>query len=192
MISIAGLGITSLLFLFFYILIGSLGLPGGTVTMIGFGSLAGSFSGLVIVILISFIAAVFGDILAYELARRLSEQFRSKLRRLSFFVNNELKAKNLLDKYGFIIIFFTRFALISLCVVVSYISGFEKISRKKFILAVITGEFLFAIIYPLIGFVAGEIFSSMLTTINDIIIVILLVVLVFYFIRFLIKRRRKS
>jgi len=191
MISIAGLSIASLIVLFFYGLLGSLGLPGGSLTLIAFGSLSGNITALIFVIIISFIAAVLGDILAYELARKLSDDFRNKLRKFSFFMNNELKAKNLLNKYEFPIIFFTRFALISLCVVVSYVSGFEKINRRKFILAVITGEILYAIIYPLIGFIAGEVFSSILSTINDVIIVILLVALIFYFARFLIKRRRK-
>lgn len=190
MISIAGFSITSLLFLLFYIFIGSLGLPGGTITMIGFGSLADSVPSLIAVILISFVAAVSGDILAYELARRLSEEFRNKLRRLSFFLNNELKAKNLLSKYEFPIVFFTRFVLISLCVVVSYVSGFERISRRKFILAVIAGEFLFATIYPLIGYLAGEIFNNLLSTVNNLVIVIVLILLVFYIIRFIVKRRR--
>jgi len=191
MILIAGFSVTSLVFLFFYIFVGSLGLPGGTITMIGFGTLAKSASSLILVISISFAAAVIGDISAYTLARKLSEGFRNKLRKLSFFLNNELKAKNLLNKYEFPIIFFTRFALISLCVVVSYVSGFEKVNRKKFIAAVIAGEFLFAVIYPLIGYLAGEIFSSILSTINNIIVVIVLILLVFYLVRFIVKRRRK-
>lgn len=192
MISIAGFSIASLLFLFFYILIGSLGFPGGSITMIAFGSLSSSISGLVWVMLISFIAAVLGDILAYELARKLSGKLRNKLKRYSFFKLNELRAKGLLNKYEFPIIFFTRFALISLCVVVSYVSGFEKINRKKFILAVIIGELLFAVIYPVIGFIAGEVFNNIINAANEIIIVVILIILALYFTRFLIKKARKN
>ncbi len=97
------------------------------------------------------------------------------------------KAKNLLNKYGFYIIFFTRFFLVNLCAVVSYVSGLEKVSRKKFIFAVISGEFLFAIIYPLIGFTLGEIFSSLINAINYFIVAVLLLILVFYLIRPLFK-----
>jgi len=179
---VTNLSIGSLILLFFWVFAGSLGVPGGAITMIAYGSLAGSVSKLILFMIISFVAAVIGDILAYELARRLSNKLRDKLRKLLFFRNNEPKVRSLLNKYGFYIIFFTRFALVNLCAVTSYVSGLEKINRKKFILAVISGELLFAIIYPLIGFTLGEIFSSLINAINYFIIAILLIILIIYFV----------
>ena len=179
---VTNLSIGSLILLFFWVFAGSLGVPGGAITMIAYGSLAGSVSKLILFMIISFVAAVIGDILAYELARRLSNKLRDKLRKFFFFKNNEPKVRSLLNKYGFYIIFFTRFALVNLCAVVSYVSGLEKVNRKKFIFAVISGELLFAIIYPLIGFTLGEIFSSLINAINYFIIAILLIILIIYFV----------
>jgi membrane protein DedA with SNARE-associated domain len=179
---VTNLSVGSLILLFFWVFAGSLGVPGGAITMIAYGSLAGSVSKLILFMVISFVAAVIGDILAYELARKLSNKLRDKLRNFFFFRNNEPKARNLLNKYGFYIIFFTRFALVNLCAVVSYVSGLEKVNRKKFIFAVISGEFLFAIIYPLIGFTLGEIFSSLINAINYFIVAILLIILIIYFV----------
>ncbi len=180
--TIANLNIGSAILLFFWVFAGSLGIPGGAITMIAYGSLAGSVSKLILFIIISFVAAVIGDILAYELARRLSNKLRNKLRNFSFFRNNEPKVRSLLNKYGFYIIFFTRFGLVNLCAVTSYVSGLEKINRKKFIFAVISGEFLFAIIYPLMGYTLGEIFSNLINAINYFVVGILLFILVIYLI----------
>jgi membrane protein DedA with SNARE-associated domain len=184
------LSVGGLVVLFFWILIGSLGLPGGTIEIIAESSLAASFYSLAIVILITFAAAAAGDILAYELARKLSGRIRKKLIAFSFFRNNEDRTKRLLNKYGFYIVFLTRFALVSLCQVMSYVSGLEKYSRRKYLMAVILGEFLFAVIYSLIGFMVGEIFGNLLSAINYAILAVVLILVVFYMIRSLVRKRR--
>lgn len=185
---LAGVGISGLFLLFSWVFASSLGIPGAMITMIAFGSLAENIQTLTLIIIFSFIAAVLGDILAYEIARKISTPLLKGLRKFSFFNKNELKARDLLNKHSFSIVFFTRFALISLCAVISYISGLEKLSRKKFYSAVISGEFLYALIYPIIGFVIGELLNNLLSAINDVAIVIILLVLVFYFVRFIIPK----
>lgn len=187
---LANLGTSGLILLFLWVFTGSFGFPGSTVAMIAIGSLARGIPALVLISLISFVAVVLGDILAYELARKLSDRLRKILRKFLFFRDNESKARGLLNRYEFPIIFFTRFALIGLCVAVSYISGLEKVSRKKFIWAVIFGEFLFAVIYPLVGFAVGEIFGDLLNAINDFVLVALLFMLVFYLTKSLLYRKR--
>jgi len=171
--------------------VGSFGLPAGTVTLISFGSLAAGANKLILVIIISFVAAVLGDILAYELARKLSGRLRDRLRKFSFFRDSEPRAKRLLSKHEFPIVFFTRFAILSLCVVISYVSGFERVNRRKFIIAVVSGEILFATIYSLIGFGIGEAVGNVLTAANYLIVAILLLFAVFYLARFLLRRRNK-
>ena len=71
---VTNLSVGSLILLFFWVFAGSLGVPGGAITMIAYGSLAGSVSKLILFMVISFVAAVIGDILAYELARKLSNK----------------------------------------------------------------------------------------------------------------------
>ena len=141
-------------------------------------------------IIIVYVAVVAGDILAYELAVFFSERFRNKLRHLSFFRDNEEKARNLLKKYEFSIVFYTRFVLTGLCQVTSYVSGFEKIPRKKFISAVLAGEFLFSVIYVLIGFLVGGLLNNFINTLNYSVIVIILLFVAFYLIRYMLGRRR--
>ncbi len=119
-------------------------------------------------------------------------RLKDKLKKFSFFRESEQRAKNLLSKHEFVIVFFTRFVFLSLCAVVSYVSGFEKINRRKFIFAVVSGEILFAIIYPLIGFGIGEAFGNVLTAVNYLVAAILLVLLIFYLARFLLHRRSRQ
>lgn len=189
---LANISISGLILLFLWIFGGSLGIPGSTITMIAFGSLAGNFPSLLILIAICFIAAVAGDIFAYELARKISNPFRDRLRRFHLFRDNEAKTRSRLHTYQFPIIFFTRFFILGLCAVVSYVSGLEKVKRKKFYFAVITGEFLYAVIYSSLGFLFGGIIVNLLKAINDFILVVILFVIAFFVVRFLVRRSKNK
>lgn len=185
-------GATGLIVMFIWIIIGSLGFPGGTITIVAMSSLTSRISSLILVIVVSFAAAIIGDISAYELARKLSSRLRKKLVKFSFFEKNEPRARNMLSRHKFPIVFFTRFMFISLCSTVSYVSGFEKINRKKFYLAVFGGEFLFALIYSVIGYALGETFNTLISAINYAAIAIILFALLVYLIRYLARRKRRS
>jgi membrane protein DedA with SNARE-associated domain len=184
------LSISGLVIMLLLVFGGSLGLPGGALSIISVSSLASNFSNILIIIVLSYIAAVLGDLLAYELAFKLSDRFRNKLRKFSFFRNNELKAKELIDKRGFSIVFFTRFALLSLCPVISYLSGFEKMKRKKYYLAVISGELLYALIFPIIGFTVGEVINSLISAIDYLALAVLLLVLLFFIIKYYLSKKK--
>jgi len=162
---------------------GSFGVPASTLGIIAMGSLSKSTSILMIVIAVTFVAVALGDILAYTLATKLSDEFKDKLKRFNFFRENELKVRNLLSKHGFSIVFFTRFFMLHLCAVTSYVSGFEKMNKKKFILAVLTGELIFAAIYATIGFTIGEIVNNFVSVINYVLTAIALLILLWYFLR---------
>lgn len=181
---------SGLMTLFFWVLTGALGVPGSTIGIMLFGSLATKISSLFSVIIIVYIAVVLGDIIAYELASFFSKKFRRKLRRFSFFKDNERKVKNLLERYEFSIIFFTRFAFTGLCQVTSYVCGFEKVNRKKFVVAVLIGEILFAINYSLIGFFVGGALILLIKTINRLVIAILLLLIAAYLTVYLIRKRK--
>ncbi len=177
--------------LFFWVLTGALGIPGSTIGIILFGSLADNLYAIIPIIIVVYIAVVLGDIIAYELASFFSKKFRKKLRNFSFFRDNEKKVKKLLVNYEFPIIFFTRFALTGLCQVTSYICGFEKVDRKKFILAVLVGELLFAIIYSLIGFFAGTALNLLIKTVNNLAIAIVLILISVYLVVYLIRKYQR-
>lgn len=177
--------------LFVWVLVGSFGVPASTLGIIVMGSLSRSIPALMGVIAIAFVAVIIGDILAYTLATKLSEEFKEKLKKFRFFRENEPKVKELLNKHGFSIVFFTRFALIHLCAVTSYVAGFEKMKKRKFVRAVLTGEFLFATIYAVSGFTIGEVTSKFTNTINDILLAIVLLGFLGYFLKKYLKRRRE-
>lgn len=177
--------------LFAWVLIGSFGIPASTLGIIVMGSLSKSVPALITVIIIAFVAVIIGDILAYTLATKLSKEFKDKLKKFRFFRENEPKVKSLLNKHGFSIVFFTRFALIHLCAVTSYVAGFEKMKKRKFISAVLIGEFLFAMIYSISGFAIGEVTSKFTNTINDILLAIVLLGFLGYFLKKYLKRRKE-
>jgi len=176
--------------LFIWVMAGSFGIPASTLGIIAMGSMSKDIPTLMIVLLITFIAVILGDTLAYTLATKLSDEFKNKLRKFNFFRENEPRVKDLLNKYGFPIVFLTRFFMIHLCAVTSYVSGFEKMNRKKFIFAVIMGEFLFAAIYSIIGFAIGEVLNNFINAMNYVLLAFALLILLLYFLKKYLKKRR--
>jgi membrane protein DedA with SNARE-associated domain len=183
---------SNLPFLFLSAFSSSLGFPSGTLAMIAFGTMATDFPSLVLVILVAFLAVIIGDVIAYEIARRYSKNITTWLRKFSFFSASEPRARRLLISYGFYIVFFTRFFLVNLCAPISYISGLERFSRKKFLFAVFTGEFLYVVIYSSIGFLFGEIFNDTISLVNEIAIGLVFLVLIFSLVKFLVSRRKRK
>ena len=186
-ISLSFLGLTVL---FLWAFTGALGVPGSSIGIIAFGAVASGFGSLALLIVIVYIAVVLGDLTAYGLAAFFSERFREKMRRLKFFRDNEEKAREKLKQYEFMIVFLTRFVFTGLCQVTSYVSGFERVSRRKFVLAVLTGEALFAAIYVMIGFFVGEIFNTLINTVNYLVVFLILAALLVYMIRYFLRKRR--
>jgi len=189
-----GLSVTfwGFVLLFAWVMAGSFGIPASTLGIIAMGSLSKNIPTLMIVIAITYIAVIIGDTLAYTLATKLSDEFKNKLRKFNFFRENEPRVKDLLNKYGFPIVFLTRFFMIHLCAVTSYVSGFEKMNKKKFIFAVIMGEFLFAAIYAIIGFAIGEVLNNFINAMNYVLLAFALLILLLYFLKKYLKKRRNK
>ena len=127
--------------------------------------------------------------MAYWLATRLRKPLFTLLRRFSSFSKAELPTRNLLGKYGFLTVFITRFVIISLGAAASYLSGLENLDRKKYFLAVVSGELLYAIIYPTLGYFGGAIFGDLIRAISNAIVSVFLLGVIIYFIYYLFKRR---
>ena len=188
MITIIGFSIISLFIIFFCVFSDSCGVPGASASIIATASLARNIPSLLVVIGIVYCAACLGDICAYSFARFISRPLIHKLRRFSFFKEGEPRARKLLSKYEFLIIFLSRFTMGSLCPIMNYIAGIEKLNRAKFILAVLTGEFFYACIFSIVGFAFGELATSLLGTVNYTIITIVLVVLGLFVIRWMLRK----
>jgi membrane protein DedA with SNARE-associated domain len=188
---VMGFTILNLALVFAWVFLDSWGLPGASLMILATASLAGNIPALSIVILVVFIAACMGDLGAYSFARVLSKPLLTKLRKFSFFRDEEEKARAKLVKYEFPIIYFSRFAMGSLCPIINYIAGIEKISKTKFTIAVITGELTYAIWFSTLGYLFGEIANSILGTINYTIFAVIGVIIIIAIIKYLIKKNSK-
>ncbi len=185
-----GLSILNLLLLFLWVFADSWGIPGASILIIATASLARSIPSLLLVILVVYLAAVIGDIATYSFARVVSTPLLKRLRKFSFFKEGEGKARKLLIKYEFMIIFLSRFTMGSLCPIMNYIAGLEKINRGKFILAVLTGELIYATFFSLMGYAFGEIANSVLGTANYLILTVVLVIIGLWIIKYFFKEKK--
>jgi membrane protein DedA with SNARE-associated domain len=189
---ISGISIINLLSVFLWVALSSLGIPGALIFLISSGALANNFLELILIIIFAVFGGIIGDIFAYELARRLLSRLSVKLQKFKFYRDNEEKARNTLQNYEFSFVFFTRFALSGLGAVVSYISGFEKINRKKFILAVILGEIIYGTMYPLLGFFFKQTWNDLSSLVQDALIILTLIIIVVFLIVNHIRRKRRN
>jgi membrane protein DedA with SNARE-associated domain len=191
---ISGINPMNLAVVFILVFLSSFGFPGGLVAMISSGAIANSFWNIILIIIIAAIAAILGDILAYELARKFSLRIKRRLQRYRFYIKGETKAKSLTIKYEFFSVFITRFFLTGLCAITSYLSGFEKLNRKKYIIAVISGEILYAVIYVTLGYVFRLAWNDLVSILNNIIIITILIAaaVVLVFIIYRIRKKKKG
>ena len=186
-----GISLLGLITIFLLQVAGSFGFPGGSLTLIAFASQITTLPSLIIFTIVVFIGAAAGDIGAYELAKFFGERFRIKLRKYSFFKDNEEKARKLLKEHEFSIVFWTRWIFFALCAVVSYLAGFEEINRKKFITAVLIGEFLYAVLHSIVGYFVGEAINSLIGTASNLMVLVVLLAVVIYLIVYFVRKMRK-
>lgn len=191
---VSGITLINLGILFIYTFLASLGLPGDTFWIIYAAAFANNFGQLMPIMAITAAAAILGDIAAYELAKKFSLVLPKKLVRFDFFKNGEARARKLFKKFEFSLIFFSRFAFTALGAPVSYISGFEKLDRKKFLAAVISGEIIYASIYSTMGFMFKETWNDLASVIGGVLAILVLMILVIFLIVMIdgFKRRKKS
>ena len=187
----SGINLSNLSLLFIWALISSFGIPGALVAEIGAGALSNNLLDIFFVILTVAVGSILGDIFAYEIARKFSPYLSKKLSKFKFFREGEPEARQILKKYEFLSVFLTRFIFTGLDSVVNYIGGFEKINRKKFILAVIPGEILYASIYTILGFFFKEIFIDLSNVIEDTITSAVLILIVGLLVYVYLKKRKK-
>ncbi|MFA5855983.1 MAG: VTT domain-containing protein [Candidatus Pacearchaeota archaeon] len=176
---------------FLWSFLSSLGVPGALLLLVSSGALSENISQLSTYIIIALIAVIIGDITAYTLARVFSIKVAKRLDKYKFYKNGEPRARELLKKYEFFTVFITRFAISGLGAVVSYLSGFERLNRKKFISAVILGEIIYATTYPIIGYIFKDTWYDLVGIINNVLtVIVLILVLIFFIFRRIIKRRK--
>lgn len=190
--SVIGFDIFTLALVFAWVFFDCWGIPGAGIAIMGTAALAGNIPSLFIVIFVVYIAACIGDIGAYSFARIISKPLLTRLRKLSFFKNNEKKARERLVKYEFQLIFFSRFAMGSLSPVMNYIAGIEKISKIKFLIAVLTGELVYATLFATAGYLFGGIAYTILGEVNWGIMALLGIALIGGIMKYLNKKKKSK
>ena len=83
----------NLIILFVIVFLSALGVPGGMITLVSMGALSNNYSELILVIIVGAIAAIFGDLTAYLIARKFSAKVSSWLKKFKFYRNNESRAR---------------------------------------------------------------------------------------------------
>jgi len=172
----------------------SLGMPGGDIWLVSSGALADKFTSIFPIIIVGFFAAILGDLTAYFLASRFSPVIYSILRKHPVFKRNEASVKVRLEKSEFFLVFISRFLLTGLGAIVSYISGFTRLNKKKFIVAAIIGDILYASLYTMLGFFFKEVWTDLTSLINEILFVIIILVLIYFIVKYLryVKSKKNS
>ena len=189
--SLFGVSILNLAVLFAIVFIGSLGFPGGSVWLVSSGAIAGTYSELLLIMIVGAAAAMLGYITAYELARKFSFRFTDWLKRFKFYRKNESTVKEKFNESEFYVIFFSRFFIIMLCAVTSYVSGLVRLRRMKFLSAMIPGEILFGASFPLLGFIFKETWNDYTNLLTDAALLVLLAVIGFFVIKALVNFIRR-
>ena len=186
----SGVNSINLIVLFIWNFLGSLGLPAGPAAIISAAAISNSTWEITLVLLTTIVSSILGDIAAYELARKFSAVLLIRLRKFKFFRNSESKSSALFKKSEFFIIFFTRFIFIGLCSPVSYISGFGKVGRKKFVAAVVSGEIIYGVGYTLMGLAFKETWNDLASVIGDAVVAAALILIVAFLLTIAVIKRR--
>lgn len=135
--------------------------------IVAFGASANNIPGVVILVSIVYLAALIGDISIFFITRRFSKQVLSFMRRFKWFKENEKTSRPLFRKYGFYLILVSRFLNTELCLIMNYIAGFERFEPRKFIIAVVIGEFIYALAYTLFGYIFKDTWIYLLSLTNN-------------------------
>jgi membrane-associated protein len=135
--------------------------PGETAVLAAslLASQPGSPLSIVWVIVLTFVAAVLGDNLGFELGRRLARPRLEQGRRFLFLTPKTLQAvEGYFEHYGTLTIFFARFVT-GLRVVAAMAAGTSKMTWPRFFVANASGAAAWAVCMGLLGYFFGQSFE---------------------------------
>jgi membrane protein DedA with SNARE-associated domain len=193
--AIFGASTINLIILFTIVFFCAFGFPGGVLWLVASGAGANTPFELSLVMIVGASAAILGDFTAFMLARKFSLKLQKRLRKFKFYRNNETHVKLKFNKSEFFLLFFSRFLFQSLCAATTYVSGFLRLKIKKFLFAIVPGEIIYGMAFPLLGFLFKETWKDYTNIVSDIAALLLLIIFSYYFISWVIryyKTRRKK
>jgi len=192
--AIFGTAIINLVVLFIVVFFCAFGIPGGGIWLVASGAVANTSSELAFVMIVGVSAAILGDFSAYMLARKFSFRLQDWLKKLKFYSKNEAEVKLRFNQSEFWILFLSRFLVQGLCAAATYISGFLRLRIRKFLIAIVPGEMIYGVSFPLLGFLFKETWKDYTNIFSDVTAILLLVVAAYFIVRWSIKyyHKRKS
>ena len=183
------LGSTSGLITLFFLMFAAsyVPIPAIGTILVSFGAAKTSIGGLGLLILGTYLATILGDISIYFITRRFSDKVLRFLKKFKWYQKNNKKTRLFLKKYGFWAVFFSRFTITEVNLVMNYISGFTKFNSKRFITAVLLGELIYSVFYASFGYIFKDTWNYLLGLLQDSFWVVLVIILAFFIAKKIIK-----
>jgi len=185
--AIFGATLINLIILFVVVFFCAFGIPGGGIWLVASGAAANNISELMLVMVVGVSAAILGDFTAYMLARKFSFKLQNWLRKFHFYSKNEAEVHAKFNQSEFYILFLSRFLVQGLCAAATYVSGFLRLRIRKFLIAIIPGEMIYGISFPLLGFFFKETWNDYTTVFSDVTAFLLLAIVAYFLIRWMIR-----
>ena len=170
-----------------------LGIPlGSTFFLMWYGSTLDTTTSLFIAIPVTACAAILGDMVAFTLGQRFSNQLDNAEKRYAWIAERINQSRSLLDSYGAWIIWLSRFLVTGLGPVVNYLLGSKRYSTVTFFQWVVLGEIIFATEMIYFGFLFKDTWEDLLAVIADAGWLIALIVLSVWIISKLLKTKKQA
>jgi membrane protein DedA with SNARE-associated domain len=162
-------------------------IPGIGGIIVAYAANSSGINNYIITFILVYIASLIGDISVFLIVRRYSNRVLIFLQKRKWYNRNEKHARKLLDKYGFIIVFTSRFFFTGVGTISNYICGLTRFNPKKFIIAVVTGEFIYALLYTGSGYFFKDTWTYLIGLVQNFSWAILLILIGVYLLYRIIK-----
>ena len=170
-----------------------LGIPIGSMFfLMWYGSTRDTTTAVLIAIPITASAAVMGDMSAYLLGRRFTQQLDNAEKKYSWFADKSAQSQKLINTYGNRIIWLTRFLATGMGPIVNYLLGSKTYPIKQFLAWVILGEIIFTAELLYFGYRFKQTWEDLLTVISDAGWLIALIIISAWLLKRLLKRKKAA
>ncbi len=150
------------------VFIAQMGIPIGSMFfLMWYGSTLENTTTLLMTLPIVTSAAVMGDMSAYFIGRKFSQQLIQAELKYNWIANKTQQSHRLINRYGKWIISLTRFLVTGMGPIVNYLLGSQKYPSRSFLLWVIVGETLFCLELLYFGNRFKESWEDLLSFISD-------------------------
>jgi membrane protein DedA with SNARE-associated domain len=178
-------------YMFFIMFFATFAIPTGAIFFLLFyASSVSSVDSLLLLMLFTFLGSVIGDISSFFLARRFRVPFQRFINSRRSLRNRELKAERFFHRHGCKSIFLTKFIASGIGPFFNYYAGLKHFSVRRFVVAVVMGEFVYAVGFALLGYVYRDTWQDIISLVGDFSFLIIVLLVLFYVVFHLVKHYR--